>query len=127
MALTAIAIKNARPRSKPYKLADERSLYLLVSPNGSKYWRLQYRHLEQYRTLALGVWPDVSLAEARDKRDAARKQIADGIDPLAEKKRRRALAKLDAGNTFRSVAEEWVEKITREGRAEVTLEKVHWL
>lgn len=127
MALTAIAIKNACPRPKPYKLADERSLYLLVNPNGTKYWRLKYRYLGKDKTLALGVWPEVGLAEAREKRDAARKKIADGIDPLTEKKLRRARAQIDASNTFRSVAEEWVTKITREGRAERTLGKVQWL
>src|SRR5688500_12035343 len=62
MALTAIAIKNARPCSKPYELTDERALYLLVNPNGTKYWRLKYRHLGKDKTLALGVWPEVSIA-----------------------------------------------------------------
>jgi integrase len=127
MALTAIAIKNAQPRFKPYKLSDERSLYLLVNPNGSKYWRLKYRHLGRDKTLALGVWPEVGLADAREKRDAARKQIAEGIDPLADKKLRRIRAQIDADATFRTVAEEWIAKITREGRAEVTMSKVHWL
>lgn len=127
MALTAISIKNARPRPKPYKLTDERALYLLVNPNGTKYWRLKYRHLGKDKTLALGVWPEVSLADAREKRDAARKQISEGLDPLAEKKLRRIRAQIDANVTFRSVAEEWVIKITREGRADVTLGKVQWL
>jgi integrase len=127
MALTAIAIKNARPRAKPYKLSDERALYLLVTPAGGKYWRMQYRHLGKDKTLALGVWPEVSLAEAREKRDAARKQIAEGLDPHAEKKLAKVRAQIDSSITFKLVAEEWVLKITREERARRTLEKVRWL
>ena len=127
MSLTAIAIKNARPRAKAYKLADERALFLLVTPAGGKYWRLKYRYLGKDKTLSLGVWPEVTLAEARDKRDAARKQIADGIDPHAERKLKRIRAQIDASVTFRAIAEEWVVKITREGRADRTLEKVRWL
>jgi integrase len=127
MALTAIAIKNARPRAKPYKLSDERALYLLVTPAGGKYWRMQYRHLGKDKTLALGVWPEVSLAEAREKRDAARKQVAEGLDPHAEKKLAKVRAQIDSSITFKLVAEEWVLKITREERAKRTLEKVRWL
>jgi integrase len=127
MSLTAIAIKNARPRAKAYKLSDERALFLLVTPAGGKYWRLKYRYLGKDKTLSLGVWPDVTLAEAREKRDAARKQIADGIDPHAERKLRRIRAQIDASITFRAIAEEWVLKITREGRAGRTLEKIRWL
>ncbi|MDV3457700.1 Arm DNA-binding domain-containing protein [Sphingomonas sp. HF-S4] len=127
MGLTALAIRNAKPRTKPYKLADERSLYLLVMPNGAKYWRLSYRWSGKDKTLALGVWPEVSLADARDKRDAARKMVADGIDPAVEKKRRKLRAQIDGNTTFKGVAEEWLAKITREERAEVTLRKVRWL
>jgi hypothetical protein len=127
MALTALAIRNARPRAKAYKLSDERSLYLLVMPNGSKYWRFSYRFLGKQRSLALGVWPEVSLAEAREKRDAARKLVADGTDPFVEKKRRKLRAQVDANVTFRAVGEEWFVKITREERADVTLRKVRWL
>lgn len=127
MALTALAIRNAQPRTKPYKLSDERSLFLLVMPNGAKYWRLRYRFLDKQKTLAIGVWPEVSLADARVKRDSARQMVADGIDPMVEKKRRKLRAHFDANNTFRAVAEEWFVKITREERAEVTLSKVRWL
>lgn len=127
MALTALAIRNAQPRAKPYKLGDGRSLYLLVMPNGAKYWRLSYRFLGKQRALALGVWPEVSLAEARDKRDSARKMVADGIDPFVEKQRRKLRAQIDENTTFKGVAEEWFVKITREERAEVTLSKVRWL
>jgi hypothetical protein len=60
MALTALAIRNAQPRSKPYKLSDERSLFLLVMPNGAKYWRFRYRFLDKQKTLVIGVWPEVT-------------------------------------------------------------------
>jgi integrase len=127
MSLTAMTIKNARPKARQYKLTDERSLFLLVMPNGSKYWRLKYRFLGKEKCLSLGVWPEVSLAEAREKRDAARKMIADGLDPHAEKKLRKLRAQVDANATFRAVAQEWITKLTREGRAEVTLGKIDWL
>ena len=127
MGLTALAIRNAQPRTKPYKLSDGRSLFLLVMPNGAKYWRLSYRWLGKDKTLALGVWPEVSLAEAREKRDSARKMVAEGIDPSVEKKRRKLRAQIDENITFKGVAEEWFVKITREERAEVTLSKVRWL
>jgi integrase len=127
MSLTAIAIKNARPRAKAYKLFDERSLFLLVMPNGAKYWRMNYRHLGKQKTMSFGVWPEVSLADAREKRDAARKQVADGLDPQAEKKLKRIRAQIGSSITFRAIAEEWMLKITREERAKRTLEKVRWL
>lgn len=127
MSLTAIAIKNARPRAKVYKLFDERALFLLVMPNGAKYWRMNYRYLGKQKTLSFGVWPEVSLADAREKRDAARKQVADGLDPQAEKKLKRIRAQIDSNITFKAIAEEWVLKITREERAKRTLEKVRWL
>lgn len=127
MALTAVAIRNAQPKAKAYKLSDERSLFLLVMPNGAKYWRFRYRIVDKQKVLAIGVWPEVSLADARVKRDAARKMVADGIDPMVEKKRRKLRAQIDANVTFKGVAEEWFVKITREERAEVTLRKVRWL
>jgi len=75
----------------------------------------------------LGVRPDVGLAEAREKRDVARKRIAEGVDPGAEKKLRKIRAQFNANNSFKSVAEEWITKITRESRAEITVGKIHWL
>lgn len=127
MALSVFSIKNAHPRQTAYKLSDERSLFLLIMPTGAKYWRFRYRFLGKQKTLALGVWPDVGLAEARDKRDGARKLISEGTDPGAAKKLRKIRAQFDSSNSFKSVSEEWVTKITREGRAGITLEKVQWL
>jgi integrase len=127
MALTAIGIKNAAPQGKAYKLADTDSLYLLVTPNGVKLWRMNYRHLGRQKTLAFGTWPEVTLAEARAKRDAARKQIGEGIDPAEKQRLDHLSALLEAENTFKAIAEEWVTKNEREGRAPVTLDKVRWL
>jgi hypothetical protein len=84
MALTAVAIKNAKGRDKPCKLTDSDRLYLLVSPNGARYWRMSYRHLGKQKTLAFGVWPDTGLADAREQRDATRKVSARGDDPAEQ-------------------------------------------
>ena len=87
MTLTATQVKQAKPREKQFKLSDERGMYLLVTPNGSKYWRLKYRYAGKEKTLAFGVYPEVSLAEAIERRDIARRQIRDDIDPGLEKKK----------------------------------------
>lgn len=81
MPLTDLKIKNAKPRDKAYKLADEKGLYLYLTPNGSKAWRLKYRFLGKEKTLSIGLYPDVELKDARNARDNARKQLADKIDP----------------------------------------------
>ena len=81
--LTDPAVRQAKPKEKPYKLADGCSMYLLVMPTGGRLWRLDYRHNGTRRTLALGSYPDVSLAKARERRDEARRLLADGIDPGA--------------------------------------------
>jgi hypothetical protein len=87
MALTDIAIRRAKPRDKPYKLFDEKGMYLLVSPVGAKLWRLKYRVAGKEKTLALGPYPERSLAEARDMRDEARKRVLNGGDPSEDRKR----------------------------------------
>jgi integrase len=102
MPLSDQAIKKARPADKPYKMSDENGLHLLVNTAG-KYWRLAYRFGGKQKTLALGVYPDVSLASARKKRDEARQQIADGIDPGELKK----ASKTMQADSFESVAKEW--------------------
>jgi len=125
--LTHIQIVSAKPSAKPFNLSDSQGLFLTVQPNGSKLWRLSYRYLGRQKTLHLGPWPDVSLADARVRRDAARKQIAAGLDPAQEKKRARVTEKIAAANTFKDVAEEWVAKCEREERAAITLDKIRWL
>lgn len=105
--LTDTAIKNAKPESKPRKLADEKGMYILIQANGGKLWRLDYRFLNKRKTLALGTYPDTSLAQARIKRDEARSLVASGIDPSEHRKETKALAKMNAENTFSSLADEW--------------------
>ncbi|KEZ75602.1 tyrosine-type recombinase/integrase [Salinisphaera hydrothermalis] len=109
MALTAVQVKQAKPKCKPYKLADGAGLYLLVHPNGGKYWRLKYRYLGKEKTLAFGTAQNLSLAEARDLRANAKKQLAHGIDPNEKKREDSARAKADSENSFKAVALEWHE------------------
>jgi Arm DNA-binding domain len=115
MALTDTAIRYAKPKAKPYKMADSQGLYLLVNPKGSKLWRIKYRIDGVERKLALGPYPDVTLAEARAARDTARKQLVQSIDPNAAKRQARIEASIRASHSFASVAEELIEKKTREG------------
>lgn len=107
MPLTNIKCNAAKPKQKPYKLTDSHGLYLEVMPNGSKYWRLKYRHMGKEKRLALGVFPLVTLGEAREMRDKARKLVASGIDPSAAKKHAKRQARINAANTFEAVAREW--------------------
>lgn len=126
MALTDTAIRKAKPKEKPYKVTDSQGLYLLVNPGGSKVWRVKYRMNGVERKLALGLYPEITLAEARAARDAARRQLAHAIDPNAAKRQARIEASIRANNSFASVAEELIEKKTREGLAEPTLAKMRW-
>lgn len=116
MPLTDSAARNAKPREdgKPAKLADSLGLTLLVMPNGSKYWRLKYRFLGKEKLLALGVYPEVSLKEARLKRDEARKLIAEGTDPGAKRREDKLTAKIAAANTFEAITREWHTKESHE-------------
>jgi integrase len=107
MPLTDISAKSAKPQEKNYKIPDEKGLYLLIHTNGSKYWRFKYRFAEKEKMLAFGVYPEVPLKEARDKRDAARKQIRDGIDPAKAKKENKRQRLLQTENSFESIAREW--------------------
>jgi integrase len=126
MALSDLAVRSAKPGPKPFKLADERGLFLYVTPAGGKLWRLKYRFLGKEQLLTFGGYPDVSLKEARDRRDSARKTIAEGKNPAVEKKRAAAAATISAANTFKSVAEEVIAKGKHEGRATATLTKAEW-
>ncbi len=104
--LTDKAIKALRPKSKPYKKADERGLFILVQPTGAKWWRFRYRYGGREKLLSLGVYPDTSLKLARDKRDRARFLLADGIDPSAQ----RAIEKAKNAETFEAVALEFLQR-----------------
>lgn len=125
--LTYIQINAAKPRDKAWSLSDSQGLYLIIQPNGSKLWRFRYRFLDRQKTLHLGGWPQISLADARTRRDDAKKLVANGIDPALEKKRARIAAKHAAANTFEAVAQEWLVKCERDGLAPVTIEKISWL
>ncbi len=106
MPLTDTAVKKAKPGAKPARLFDERGLYLEVSPAGGKLWRLKYRHEGKEKRLALGVYPDVSLAKARTRRDEARQLLADGVDQGEHRKATKAARTELAANSFEIVARE---------------------
>ena len=108
MALTDATVKTAKPADKAYKLGDAGGLYLFVTPAGGKLWRLKYRIDGKEQKLSFGVYPDVSLADARAKRDEARKQLANNINPTSAKKEALAQSKLDKSNTFEYWAQRWL-------------------
>lgn len=112
MSLSETSIKNAKPRAKPYKLADEKGMYLLVNPVGSKLWRLKYRVLGKEKLLALGAYPDIGLKNARELRDEARRLMANGIDPSVNRQVQRATRLKRAENSFEVVAREWYAKVS---------------
>ena len=108
MALTATTIKTCKPKDKAYKLTDGGGLYLLVSPSGGKWWRFDYRCQSKRKTLSMGVYPAISLKDARDRRDEAKKQLANGIDPAMVRKSQKH--QQSQPNTFEAVAREWHAK-----------------
>lgn len=105
--LSDVKARKAAAAERDYKLADEKGLFLLVRANGGKLWRMKYRHGGKEKLLSFGPYPDVTLAEARDKRDAARRLLREGIDPAAEKKRAAQAEQPKEAHTFESVAREW--------------------
>lgn len=107
MKLTARQVSTAKPQDKPYKLSDGGGMYLLVNPNGSRYWRLKYRYAGKEKLLALGVYPDVTLADARDKRNEAKRVIAAGSDPSDVKQAIKNAKALAMQNSFELIAVEW--------------------
>src|ERR1022692_3964303 len=107
--LSDLKIKALRPRPKGYRVADGRAMYLLVTPAGGKLWRLKFRHDGKERTLAIGAYPDVSIKDARDKRDDARKLIAKGTDPVAAKHGHREDGRRRGAYTFTEAAEAYFE------------------
>ncbi|WP_198244532.1 tyrosine-type recombinase/integrase [methane-oxidizing endosymbiont of Gigantopelta aegis] len=104
MPLTDTAIRNAKPKAKQYKIADEKGMYLLVKPNGSKYFRLDYRIHGKRKTYAIGVYPSITLKKARQIRDTVKEQITDGIDPCEHKK---ATKRMSDSDSFEAVARDW--------------------
>jgi integrase len=127
--LTPSAVTNAKAQPKPYRLSDGRGLFLLVQSSGAKWWRLKYRRPDtgKENILSLGTFPDVSLRMARERREASRKQVADGIDPGAvrhEQKIAKIQAEVAAADTFEAVAHDWM---ARQDVAEVTARKTRWI
>lgn len=108
--LTDFKVKSAKAKEKPYKLTDGQGLYLLVTPQGGKLWRFKYRFNNKEKGRAFGTYPEISLADAREKRDAARKQVANGIDPSEVRKAEKKTVQAVTENSFEVVAREWHEK-----------------
>ncbi len=107
MALTDTTIRNTKAREKPFKLADEKGLFLHITPTGAKRWRIKYRIDGKEKLLSCGVYPDTTLAKAREKRDAIRKLLAEGIDPGENRKAIKASKTSDAANSFEVITREW--------------------
>jgi integrase len=112
MALTDTTIRSAKPGERPIRLFDGGGLYLEVSPTGGKWWRLKYRFAGKEKRLSLGVYPDVSLKDARDRRDASRKLLANGIDPSENRKAMKSARADLAANSFEMLAREWFAKFS---------------
>ena len=120
MSLTDTKIRNAKPGDKPQRISDGGGLYLQINPNGSKLWRMNYRFGEKQKTLAFGKYPQISLVEARNARENAKKLLAAGEDPSAERKAEKTKAKLARGNTFEVVAGRWFEEHKEKWRRKKT-------
>ena len=110
MTLTTTEVRNAKAAEKTRRLYDERGLYLEISPTGRKWWRFKYRFGGREKRLALGVYPDITLKDARERRDEARRLVANDIDPSAHKKAARAALDEQSQHTFEAVAREWFAK-----------------
>jgi integrase len=127
MPLTDATIRNLKPRDKPFKVSDFEGLFLLVKPTGSRLWHQKYRIDGKEKLLAIGSYPEVSLAQARLARDAARALLASGKDPSEVKQERKREEKERRGLTFESQAKAYIDKTAKEGRADTTLSKTEWL
>ena len=109
MPLTDTAVRNAKPKEKPYKLGDSGGLYVIVRPNGSKLWRYKYRLGGKANSRGLGKYPDVGLKEARRRRDECRQDVANGVDPMGRWKATHSASMDDTADTFESLARAWYE------------------
>ncbi len=127
MALSEMAVRNAKPRERDYKLFDGGGLHLLVRTNGSRLWRLAYRHQGSPRQLAFGPYPVVSLANARQQRDDAKRVLRAGQDPSLLRRQERDLAAVAARNTFGEVAKDFIQKMSNENQSAKTVAKYRWM
>lgn len=127
MPLTDTHIRNLKPGEKAYKVADGGGLYIHVAETGSKLWRMRYRFDGKHKLLSFGAYPEVTLARARERRQDAKRLLAEGIDPAAQRKADREEQAVKTEHTFAKIANELVEKLRREGKADTTLQKKQWL
>ena len=127
MQLSEFAARKAKPKEKPYRMSDGGSLHLLVQTNGSKLWQMRYRFHRKEKLLSFGPYPLVSIANARRKRDEAKQLLLEGIDPSAKKKQDRLDAETQARQTFRLLADEYLEQQCVKGAAQSTQTKTAWL
>ncbi|MFL6796356.1 MAG: tyrosine-type recombinase/integrase [Xanthobacteraceae bacterium] len=127
MTLKSLSLEHAKPRDRPYKLSDGEGLHLLVQTTGAKLWRFRYRFGGKENMIGFGSFPEVSLASARQKRDEARKVLAEGKDPSQQKKLDRLSAQIAAANTWEAIVEEFLAHEVEKGLAEVTREKNRWM
>ena len=119
MPLTDTSIRLARARDRAYKLADAHGLWLFIQPNGRKWWRFRYRFQGVEKMLSFGTYPEIPLTEARDRREEARRQLATGINPSAERKAEKAAAM----NTFETVARHWLTGLARHVRKKKAIDR----
>lgn len=127
MALTDSTLKALKPHAKAYKVADEKGLYVQVTPAGGKLWKLKFRNkMGAEKKLSLGAYPEISLKEARELRDTARSNLAKGLDPAEQKQRDKRAALISAANSFEAVAKAYIAKNKRDGLAEATVRKREW-
>lgn len=127
MALSDTACRSAKGQDRDYKLADGGGLYLLVKPSGARLWNQAYRFAGKQKKLSHGAYPLVSLADARQLRDDAKKLLASGVDPAANKKANKLAAAISAENTFGGIAEEFLERLADGGAAASTVAKNRWM
>jgi integrase len=127
MPLTDTAIRNAKPKDRAYKLFDSAGLHVLITPSGSRLWRMKYRYRGKEKLLSFGSYPLVSLRLAREKRDDARLMLLEDRDPSEEKKLAQLRKDRERAVTFGSVADEYLDKLEREDRAPATMKKLRWL
>lgn len=127
MALSDAQLRTLKPGAAPRKVSDGGGLHVLVTPQGSRLWRLAYRHGGKQKLLALGSYPAVSLSDARARRDEAKRLLAGGVDPTVEAKVEKARKRAASADTFGAIADEFLAKVEREGKADATLKKKRWL
>jgi integrase len=127
MSLSDRQINHLKPSEKPFKVSDSGGLHILITPSGGKLWRMSYRFNEKQKLLSFGAYPAVGLADARERRDAAKKLLAFGIDPSVQSKLDKIAKRSADSSTFAHIADDYLKKCENEGIADVTLKKKRWL